>query len=101
MKDTCSSRLLYLRHLAERLRAFESGAVAVDAKAFRLFARRLREATLGRAEPELLREAGRHPEILDVLGARYFETHGRFGPSAEARALQRSAEALIARAMAR
>jgi hypothetical protein len=96
------SKLLFIAHLSERLAAYESHARTIDARAYRLWARRLREATAGAGDAWLARTVGRHhPQALEAAQMRYFDTHGRLGPGAAARAAHHHTDRLLARLRAR
>jgi hypothetical protein len=93
-----SSKLLFITHLSERLADYESRTSAMDPVAYRLWARRLREATAGANEAWLAETLGdRHPQVLEAAEIRYFDTHGQLGPGPDARTARRHAEDLLAR----
>jgi hypothetical protein len=97
-----TSKLLFIAHLSQRLADYESHARAIDARAYRLWARRLREATAGASDAWLARTVGRlHPQALEAAQMRYFDTHGRLGPDAAARAAHRHTDRLLSRLRAR
>lgn len=71
------TRRLYIEHLAERLEQMELGIAPMKAIAYRLFARRLREATIGFPEARLVTSLSRPSSaVADVLAERFFNTHG-------------------------
>ena len=91
------SKHLFISHLAARLDAMERGALPLTAAAYRLYARRLREATAGYPEAQLVARLGkRHPVIVETSDNRHFDTYGHLpGPAGlQARA---AAEALFER----
>ena len=71
------SKQLFIQHLAERLEQMDCGAVRVQPIAYRLYARRLREALAdyppGRQQVELAR---RYPAVAEALATRHFNAHG-------------------------
>ena len=76
--DIPRSRQLYIAHLAHRLDAMESGRARVDAVAYRLWSRRLRQALAGCPEPVIARGlAVSFPGVAEALEQRHFDTHGR------------------------
>jgi hypothetical protein len=92
------SKLLFIAHLSERLADYESRACAIDPVAYRLWARRLREATAGASDAWLAQTLGqRHPQVVEATEMRYFDTHGQLGPGRRAGAARRQADGLLAR----
>ncbi len=75
---------LFIQHLAERLEQMECAAVPMHPIAYRLYARRLREALAqhpgGRAGGAL---AQRYTAVSEVLASRHFDQHG-FLPGGDA-----------------
>ncbi len=68
---------LFIAHLAERLQAMERGHAPLQPRAYRLCARRLREAMAGYPESQLTaRLAGSHPAVAELLANRSFDSHG-------------------------
>jgi hypothetical protein len=90
-----SSRVLYLIDLAEHLQRMESGHERLDPVAYRLFARRLRQALAGCSAAELP-AAVKQPLVLrEAVADRYFDEHGCFaGASSAARITARTLQAL-------
>ena len=88
---------LFIQHLAERLEQMECAAVPMHPIAYRLYARRLREALVnhpgGRAGSAL---AQRYTAVAEVLAARHFEQHG-FLPGGDAFHARAIAELAIIR----
>ena len=68
---------LFIQHLAERLEQMETAAVPMQPIAYRLYARRLREALAGhpsgRAGTPL---AQRYTAVSEALASRHFDSHG-------------------------
>lgn len=93
-----TNKLLFIAHLAERIGEFERGARPMHATAYRLLARRLRQATAG-ASPAMLIEtlAPRHPALLETVASRHFDDHGHFGSGRHAARAREFAAALFAR----
>ena len=92
------SKRLFIEDLARRLEAMERGETPVNPIAYRLYARRLREATAG--YPEALLRAqlgGAHHAVLHVLARRHFDAHGEFA-GAEGAAVRQAAERALRRA---
>jgi hypothetical protein len=91
------SKHLFISHLAARLDAMERGALPLTAAAYRLYARRLREATAGYPEAQLGERLGRrHPVVAETSDNRYFDTHGHL-PGAAGLAAREAAERLFER----
>lgn len=75
----CPGKRLYLIDLACRISAMESGRVAMNPVAYRLFNRRLRDAMCGYATDVLMAHVGRaHPAVRHVLNQRRFEVSAAF-----------------------
>ena len=92
------SKRLFIEDLARRIEAMERSETQINPVAYRLYARRLREATAG--YPEALLRAqlgGAHHAVLHVLARRHFDAHGRF-PGADGAAAQREADRVLRRA---
>jgi hypothetical protein len=71
------SKHLFIAHLAERLQAMDLGRLPMQPRAYRLCARRLREAMAGYPEAHLAsRLATSHPAVAELLVNRSFDTHG-------------------------
>lgn len=86
---------LFIEHLAGQLEAMEAGRAPMRAVAYRLFARRLREAMAGYPEARLAAGLGEaHPVVAEALAARFFDTHGFLPGQRPLRAL---AEPVLAR----
>ena len=93
--DIPRSRQLYIAHLAHRIDAMERGRVPLDAVAYRLWSRRLREALAGCSEPALARGLGIvHPAVRDALEQRHFAVFGVL-PGTRGRAAARVANQLL------
>ena len=92
-----ATKLLFIAHLAEGLQAMELGKVRMNATAYRLYARRLREATAGYPEVNLAAKLSRsHPAVADALAVRFFNTHGTL-PGVEGAAIREVADAVLHR----
>lgn len=88
---------LYIEHLAQGLEAMASGRQRLNPVAYRLFARRLREAMAGYPEAQLVAGlARRHAVVAETLADRHFDNHGRL-PGPQGPALQRQAGEILAR----
>ncbi len=91
------SRRLYIEHLAKRLEQMEHGITPMRAIAYRLFARRLREALAGFPEAKLVAALSRQSSaVSDVLAARFFDVHGWL-PSPDGEAVRSIADRLLGR----
>ncbi len=72
-----SSKRLYIADLAERMEAMEHGRIAMNALAYRLYARRMRTAMAGYPAGLLAAQLGRgHPSVLHAIEQRQFEIDG-------------------------
>ena len=72
-----SSKRLYIADLAERMEAMEHGRIAMNALAYRLYARRMRTAMAGYPAGLLAAQLGRgHPSVLHAIERRQFEVDG-------------------------
>lgn len=81
---------LFIQHLAERLEQMECAAVPMQPIAYRLYARRLREALAGYPAGRLSGQlARRYAVVSEALASRHFESHGFLpgGNAAHARAI--------------
>ena len=88
-----TGKRMYIAHLAARLESMESGRTAMDAVAYRLFARRMQTAMNDYPEALLAAQLGRACKaVMDALEQRRFEAVGSLpGPSGrQARAVARS-----------
>jgi len=95
--DLPRSRQLYIAHLAQRLEAMERGRARLDAVAYRLWSRRLREALAGCPEPVIARGlAVTHRSVHEALEQRHFDTFGVLSGAA-GRAAARVADRLFER----
>jgi hypothetical protein len=75
-----SGKRLYIADLAARLEAMESGRVAMNALAYRLYARRMATAMQGYPPGLLAAQLGRiHPCIMQAIEHRQFEVDGALG----------------------
>ena len=87
----------FIEHLAQRLEAMERGAEPMKAVAYRLYARRLREAMAGYPEARLAESlAHAHPAVAEALAVRHFDTHGVL-PGAQAGAVLKAARSALER----
>lgn len=75
--SSAEMKQLFIQHLAERLEQMETAAVPMQPIAYRLYARRLREALAGhpsgRAGTPL---AQRYTAVSEALASRHFDSHG-------------------------
>ena len=68
---------LFIEHLAERLEQMEAGIAPMKAIAYRLYARRLREALAGYPPARLASGlARRYAAVAEAVAVRHFDTHG-------------------------
>jgi hypothetical protein len=89
-------RRLYIDHLAAMLQKMDSGRLPMQALAYRLFAKRLREALAGLPE-----RGDARPAVVQATQAnRFFDQTGRL-PGIGGAAAQRIAQAAIERARRR
>jgi hypothetical protein len=94
---TLESKRLYIEHLAERLESMELGRTPMKAIAYRLFARRLREAMAGYPEAQLVARLSRATAaVTDALATRHFDTHGML-PAADGETVRAVADQLLRR----
>lgn len=77
-RSPVSSRALYLLDLCERLQRMEAGAERMDPLAYRLFARRLRQALTGCPAAELPAAVKQPLALREALADRHFAEFGRF-----------------------
>lgn len=95
--DSRATKLLFIEHLAQGLQAMELGKLQMNATAYRLYARRLREATAGFPEAKLAARLARSlPAVADALAMRFFDTHGIL-PGPEGEAVRRVAQEALLR----
>ncbi len=95
------NKRLFIADLAGRLEAMERHEDPMNPVAYRLYARRLREATAGYPDALLRAQLGAaHRAVLQVLEGRYFDEHGAF-PGPQGPAARRAAHALLRRLRAR
>ena len=99
MSDLPLARSLYLADLADKLVMFETGRVRMDARAYRLFARRLSQALAGLPDGAVHRQHGAHAAVVEALEGRYFTVHGRLSRGTAAASAALMAAACIARAI--
>lgn len=80
-----SGKRLYIADLAGRLEAMENGRMAMNALAYRLYAKRMAAAMNGYPPGLLAAQLGRiHPSVLQAIENRQFEVDGVFaGPRAK------------------
>ena len=90
-----TSKRLYIADLAERLDAMESRGTAMNAVAYRLYARRL-AAVVAAYPGELLvaQLGGSHPGVLHAIEQHRFEIDGMLDGRGSGRALVRAAALL-------
>lgn len=74
-----SGKRLYIADLAGRLEAMENGRMAMNALAYRLYAKRMAAAMNGYPPGLLAAQLGRiHPSVLQAIENRQFEADGVF-----------------------
>ena len=90
-----TSKRLYIADLATRLDAMESGKAAMNAVAYRLYARRL-AAVVAAYPAELLAAqlGGSHPAVRHAIEQNRFEVDGMLDGRGSGRALVRAATLL-------
>jgi hypothetical protein len=71
-KSPTSSRALYLIDLSERMQRMEAGGERMDPLAYRLFARRLRQALVGCSPAELPAAVKQPLALREALADRHF-----------------------------
>lgn len=76
-------RMLYAEDLARRLHAMEQGFDALDAVAYRLYARRMRRALAGLSQAQLTVLLKQHVALREARANQYFAEHGHFEGAAE------------------
>jgi hypothetical protein len=97
LDPTLEGRRLYIEHLAKRIEQMEHGVTPMRAIAYRLFARRLREALAGLPEARLMAALSRESSaVSDALAMRFFDAHGRL-PSPEGETVRGVADRLFGR----
>ncbi len=75
-----SGKRLYIADLAGRLEAMESGRAAMNALAYRLYARRMATAMEGYPAGLLAIQLGRaYPSVMQAIENRQFEADGTLG----------------------
>ena len=73
-----SGQTLYVLDLAHRLQQMEAGREPLDPVAYRLFAKRLRQALAGCPLARLPDDHTQPPALAEALANRYFIEHGHF-----------------------
>ncbi len=92
-----SGKRMYIAHLAACLESMESGRTAMDAIAYRLFARRMKAAMNNYPEALLAAQLGRAcTAVMQALEQRRFEAAGSL-PGAHGRQARAVATALLRR----
>jgi hypothetical protein len=72
-----SGKRLYIADLASRLEAMEDGRAAMNALAYRLYAKRMAAAMTGYPPGLLAAQLGRsHPSVLQAIENRQFDADG-------------------------
>jgi hypothetical protein len=90
-----SGKRMYIAHLAARLESMESGRTAMDAVAYRLFARRMKVAMNDYPAALLAAQLGRAcPSVVHALEQRRFEAAGTL-PGPQGRQARSVAAALL------
>lgn len=90
----------FIRHIADKVQAMESGQARLKPVIYRVHARMLREALAGCPENRLDETLGAsHPAVREALSNRFFENTGylRELPAAAAKAIKREADLAISR----
>ena len=83
-----TSKRLYIADLAGRLEAMEKGKAAMDAVAYRLYARRMKAAISAYPADLLTAQLGRsHPAVLQAIEHQQFEVEGMLSGRGSGRAL--------------
>ena len=92
-----SGKRMYIAHLAARLESMESGRTAMDAVAYRLFAKRMNKAMDDYPAALLAAQLGRAcPSVVDALEQRRFVAAGSL-PGTPGRQARGVATALLRR----
>ena len=92
-----SSKRLYIADLAGRLEAMESGRTAMNALAYRLYARRMQAAMVGYPPGLLAAQLGReHPCVMQAIEQHQFEADGMLSGVGSGRAVVAAARLLRA-----
>jgi hypothetical protein len=91
-----ANKQLYIEHLADRLHAMELGEMPTHPIAYRLCARRLKQALAGFPVPRLALGLADMPDtVTHALADRHFDSHGSFpGPYGDA-AKELAAELMV------
>jgi hypothetical protein len=93
-----SGKRMYIAHLAARIESMESGSTAMDAVAYRLFARRMKAALNDYPAALLAAQLGRTcPSVLQAIEQRRFEVD-RALPGIAGRQARSVAAALLRKA---
>lgn len=92
------SQVLYVLDLAQRLQRLELSGAGIDAAAYKLFARRLREGLAGCSVAELPSPRHQPAALREALSDRHFAEHGYFaGHASAARHVKRVLERVQSR----
>ncbi len=73
-----SGQILYVLDVAQKLHEMESGGVRLDPVAYKLFARRLKQALAGCSARDLPGNVSQAPALREAMADRYFVEHGHF-----------------------
>jgi len=73
-----SGQILYVLDVAQKLHEMESGRRPMDPVAYKLFARRLKQALAGCTPLDLPGNVSQRPALLEAMADRYFVEHGHF-----------------------
>jgi len=73
-----SGQILYVLDVAQKLHEMENGRLRLDPVAYKLFARRLKQALAGCSPRDLPGNVSQAPALREALADRYFVEHGHF-----------------------
>lgn len=73
-----SGQILYVLDVAQKLYEMESGRLPMDPVAYKLFARRLKQALAGCTSRDLPGNVSQTPALKEAMADRYFIEHGHF-----------------------
>lgn len=73
-----SGQILYVLDVAQKLHEMEIGRLPLDPVAYKLFARRLKQALAGCSPRDLPGNVSQAPALREAMADRYFVEHGHF-----------------------
>jgi hypothetical protein len=73
-----SGQILYVLDVAQKLHEMEMGRLPLDPVAYKLYARRLKQALAGCTARDLPRNVSQAPALREAMADRYFVEHGHF-----------------------